>query len=147
MRSEWTTENEHFITLLEIFKPLKKYPSSTRWARRHYSFFLFPTQDYLLCYIYIHYWSLPHIEAYHNFQQNILHSFLFYISAVYMNSNSMIKVSNILVRAACMRCHGTKCPLLTAFFFFSFSLSSSSEVVTFLPEGVIIWFPNFCMGF
>ena len=24
-----------------------------------------------------------------------------------------------LVRAACVRCHGTKCPLLTAFFFFS----------------------------
>ena len=25
----------------------------------------------------------------------------------------------ILARGACMRCHGTKCPLLTAFFFFS----------------------------
>ena len=31
-------------------------------------------------------------------------------------------LSHMLARAACVRCHGTKCPLLTAFFFF---LSSS----------------------
>ena len=39
-----------------------------------------------------------------------------------------------LVRAACVRCHGTKCVLLTAFFF------SLSAWVTFLPEGVIVGF-------
>ena len=44
---------------------------------------------------------------------------------------------------ACVCCQGTKCPLLTAFFLFSLS----SEVVTFLPEGVIIGFPNFEWGF
>ena len=47
----------------------------------------------------------------------------------------------LLVRAACVRCHETKCPLLTAFF--SILLS---EVVTFLPEGVIVGFRNFAWG-
>jgi hypothetical protein len=41
-----------------------------------------------------------------------------------------------------LECHGTKCPLLTAFF-----LSLFSGVVTFLPEGVIVGFPNFAWGF
>ena len=40
-------------------------------------------------------------------------------------------------------CHGTKCPLLMAFF----SLSSLSADVTFLPEGVIVGFRNFAWGF
>ena len=40
----------------------------------------------------------------------------------------------ILVRAACVRCQGTKCPLLTAFFLFSLL----SAPVTFLAEGVIV---------
>ena len=40
-----------------------------------------------------------------------------------------------LARAACVRCYGTKCPLLTAFFF-------PSPTVTFLPEGVIVGFRN-----
>jgi hypothetical protein len=35
-----------------------------------------------------------------------------------------------------VRCHGTKCPLLTA----SFSLSLSSEVAIYLQEGVIVGF-------
>ena len=39
-----------------------------------------------------------------------------------------------------MRCHGTKCPLLTAFLSLSFF---HSEVVPFLPEGVIVGFRNF----
>ena len=42
----------------------------------------------------------------------------------------MRKGANMLVRAACVRCHGTKCPLLTAFFLFSLS----SEVVTNLSN-------------
>ena len=50
--------------------------------------------------------------------------------------------SLILVRAACVRCHETKCPLLTAFFS-PLSLSLSAPV-PFLPEGVIV---KFCMGF
>ena len=49
-----------------------------------------------------------------------------------------------LAWAACVRCHGTKCPLLTAFFFFFFL---SSPAVTFLPEGVIVRFQNFAWGF
>ena len=52
--------------------------------------------------------------------------------------------NNILARVACVRGHGTKCPLLIAFFL---SLLSLSEVVTFLPEGVIVGFPNFACGF
>jgi hypothetical protein len=40
-----------------------------------------------------------------------------------------------LVRAAGLHCHGTKCPLLTAFF----SLSSSPPL-TFLQEDVIVGF-------
>ena len=46
----------------------------------------------------------------------------------------------LLARADCVRYHGTKSPLLTAFF-------SLSEVVTFLPEGVIVGFQNFVWGF
>ena len=49
-----------------------------------------------------------------------------------------------LVQAACVRCHETKCPLLTALFLFisssfflSFFLSTS---LTFLPEGFIVGF-------
>ena len=41
--------------------------------------------------------------------------------------------ANILVWAACLRFHGTKCPLLRPFFFLSFFLCPP---VTFLPEGV-----------
>ena len=37
------------------------------------------------------------------------------------------------------RLHRTKCPLLTAFFYFFFLLSAW---VTFLPEGVVLWFWN-----
>ena len=48
--------------------------------------------------------------------------------------------NNILARVACVRGHGTKCPLLIAFFL------SLSEVVTFLPEGVIIRFRNITWG-
>jgi hypothetical protein len=44
----------------------------------------------------------------------------------------------ILARAACVRCHGTKCPLLMALFLFL----SSFRRVTFLPEGVIVGFKN-----
>jgi hypothetical protein len=40
-------------------------------------------------------------------------------------------------------CRGTKCPLLTAFFF----LSLLYGIVTFLPEGVFVGFPNFAWGF
>ena len=36
--------------------------------------------------------------------------------------------------SGCVRCHGTKCPLITAFF------SLLSPDVTFLPEGVIVGF-------
>ena len=53
-----------------------------------------------------------------------------------------------LVRAACVCCHGTKCPLLIAVFsLFSLFLLSSSPLVTFLPEGIIIGFCNFAWGF
>ena len=47
-----------------------------------------------------------------------------------------------LVQADYVRCHGTKCPLLTVFFSLLYS-----EVVTFLPERVIVGFPNFAWGF
>ena len=47
-----------------------------------------------------------------------------------------------LVRAACVRCHGTKCPLLTALFLFLFS-----PTLTFLPEGGYHRVPKFCTGF
>ena len=50
-----------------------------------------------------------------------------------------LKLSRKLVQAACMHCHGTKCPLLTVFF-------SLSPCVTFLPEGVIVGFWNFVWG-
>jgi hypothetical protein len=40
-----------------------------------------------------------------------------------------------------VRCHGTKCPLLTAFFLLL------SACVTFLPEEVIVGFRNFAWGF
>ena len=53
-------------------------------------------------------------------------------------------ISAKLARAACMRCHGTKCPLLTAFFL---SFFFSSPTLTFLPEGVIVGFQNFAWGF
>ena len=52
-------------------------------------------------------------------------------------------VSGILVRAACVHCQGTKCPLLTAFFL-SFFLSPT---LTFLQEGFIVGFRNFAWGF
>jgi hypothetical protein len=49
----------------------------------------------------------------------------------------------ILVRAACVRCHGAKCPLLTAFFpllnFFCF--------VYFSPRRGYHRVPKFCIGF
>jgi hypothetical protein len=48
----------------------------------------------------------------------------------------------MLVRAGCVRYHGTDCPLLTALFAFS-----SLHQVTFLPEGVIVGFTNFAWGF
>ena len=49
----------------------------------------------------------------------------------------------MLVRAACVRCYETKCPLLTAaLFLFLLSLRQ----VTFLPEGVIVGFQNFAWG-
>ena len=51
------------------------------------------------------------------------------------------KTNRKLVWATCVRCHGTKCPLLTGFFFFLY-LSLSSASVSFLPEGVIIGFWN-----
>ena len=46
-----------------------------------------------------------------------------------------------LFRAACVRCHGTKCPLLTAFV-----LSLLSTRVTFLRRGCPIVL-KFCMGY
>ena len=55
----------------------------------------------------------------------------------------MYNVTIKLVRAACVRCHGTKCPLLTAFVPFFLSVC-----ITFLPEGVFVgvwnfaWAPN-----
>ena len=48
----------------------------------------------------------------------------------------------ILARAACARCHITKCPILTAFFF-SLSLSRSY----FSPRRGYHRVPKFCMGF
>jgi hypothetical protein len=45
-----------------------------------------------------------------------------------------------LVRAACVRCHRTKCPLLTAFFLLS------SLCFTFLPEGLIVGFWSVAWG-
>ena len=50
-----------------------------------------------------------------------------------------------LIRAACVPCHGTKCPLLTFFLLLSFFLLSAW--VTFLPEGVIVGFWNLACGF
>ena len=50
-------------------------------------------------------------------------------------------INTVLVRAACVRCHGTKCPLLTAFFLsllFSYTYFSprrGSEIV----HGVLLW--------
>ena len=44
--------------------------------------------------------------------------------------------------SGCMRRHGTRCPLLTAFYFF-LSLCR----VTFLQEGVIVGFRNFAWSF
>jgi hypothetical protein len=43
--------------------------------------------------------------------------------------------------SGCMRCHETKCPLLTEFF------SLLSAIVTFLPEGDIVGFQHFAVGF
>ena len=45
----------------------------------------------------------------------------------------MATINGAIGPTACMCCHGTKCPLLTAFFLFLHSSAS----VTFLPEGVI----------
>ena len=47
----------------------------------------------------------------------------------------------MLVRATCMHCHGTKCPILTAFFLYLFLLLFAS--LTFLQEG----FWNLLRGF
>ena len=46
----------------------------------------------------------------------------------------------ILVRAAYVRCHGTKCPLLAMLFLFFLLSFSLSARVTFLPEGLIVGF-------
>jgi hypothetical protein len=52
------------------------------------------------------------------------------------------------VRAACMCCHRTKCPLLTVFFLFLyFSIFLSSPTLTFLQEGVIVGFRDFAWIF
>ena len=53
------------------------------------------------------------------------------------NVDSCYLIHLILVQAACMCCHGTKCPLLT-FFLLLFFLSFAK--FTFLPEGVIVGF-------
>jgi hypothetical protein len=45
--------------------------------------------------------------------------------------------------AACVRCHGSKCPLLTLLFLLLLLFGN----VTFLPEGVIVEFQNFAWGF
>jgi hypothetical protein len=48
-----------------------------------------------------------------------------------------------LAGAACVRCHGTKCPLLTAFFLFL----CSSTCTYFSPRMGYRMVPKFCMGF
>ena len=68
-----------------------------------------------------------------------------------------IQIKQKLVRAACMRCHGTKCPLLMALCNITpmncnitpmnTNITPMNEVVTFLPEGVIVGFRNFAWGF
>ena len=45
-----------------------------------------------------------------------------------------------LARAACMRCHRTKCPLLTAFLLLFLVPAGHWQSNTFLPEGVIVGF-------
>ena len=57
------------------------------------------------------------------------------------NLASLWRVRSILVRAACVRCHGTKCSILMAF------VSLLSARVTFLQEGIIVEFRNFAWGF
>ena len=49
----------------------------------------------------------------------------------------------LLVRAACVRCHATKCPLLTAFF----SLSLFFRGCYFSPRRSYRRVPKFSMGF
>ena len=48
-------------------------------------------------------------------------------------------IRNWWVRAACVCCHGTKGPLLTAFFLLFLFLSPT---LTFLQEGVMVGFRN-----
>ena len=60
----------------------------------------------------------------------------------FVDKPAKVYMGEQLARAACVRCHETKCPLLMAFF--SLLLT---EVVTFLPEGVNVGFNNFAWGF
>ena len=46
---------------------------------------------------------------------------------------ALLLTLTILVRAVCVRCHGTKCPLLTAFFLSSLSLPPG---LLFSPKGL-----------
>ena len=66
-----------------------------------------------------------------------IHAFLAFVNIKPMFAlfymDNMFDGNYKLVRAACVRYHRTKCPLLT--------------VVTFLPEGVIAGFQNFAWGF
>jgi cell division protein FtsW (lipid II flippase) len=93
----------------------------------------------------------------------------------YQNQNGLheeLLNNDKLARAACVRCHGTKCPLLTALFLFFLSAGllfskedfgpsgcvrchgnkvaffslSSLRWVTFLLEGVIVGFRNFAQS-
>ena len=52
----------------------------------------------------------------------------------------------LLVRAGCVRCHGTKCPLLTVFFSLSFFLSFFSYTY-FSPRRGNSRVPKFYVGF
>ena len=59
----------------------------------------------------------------------------------------MVTSELLLVRAACMRCHGTKCPLLKAVFFSSLSLFLFSAWVYFSPRRGYRRVLKFCIGF
>ena len=105
--------------------------------------------------------KLLHLVRQHNLQDFLVFWFFEFVISQsfiikYQNLNSsseliayLIKrikqktslVDVILVRAACVRCHGTKCPILAAFFLFFFFLLTNS--LTFLPEGVIVGFWSF----
>ena len=56
------------------------------------------------------------------------------LNIYFENGQENVPNNQLLVRVACVCCHGTKCPLLTAFF------SLSLPVVTFLRQGVIVGF-------